>query len=365
MAFPNPHRGPIGRGVLSTKYTDDETGLVMYQLRAYSPELGRFISRDPIDENGGLNLYSFCANDGVNAVDLYGLALYAFDGTGNTYDQNTHVAMLFNSYRGNREYELGVGTILNGLLDNSWVGGLTGAGGKDRLESMYKKFVANYGAGDHEVDIIGFSRGAALAREFANMLYSRGYKIDGQTYRDSSASIGSNPLTLSSQKCDVKIRFVGLFDTVGSFGIPGNSANFGIRMDLPQNVQHAAQAIAKDEKRALFPLTRLNSPRAGQVFHEQVFKGDHSDIGGGWGQDQNMLAKAPLTYIWREGRSAGVPFGVLPDRYLQMSYTPHDNSGVGHSVLVDILYNISPIPVLIRGGFTNPSKSRDLREGPL
>jgi len=39
-----PFRGPIGRGVLSTKYTDDETGLVMYQLRAYSPGLGRFIS---------------------------------------------------------------------------------------------------------------------------------------------------------------------------------------------------------------------------------------------------------------------------------------------------------------------------------
>jgi len=40
-----PSRGPKFTGVLSAKYTDDETGLAMYQLRAYSPELGRFIKK--------------------------------------------------------------------------------------------------------------------------------------------------------------------------------------------------------------------------------------------------------------------------------------------------------------------------------
>jgi len=34
--------------------------------RYYSPSLGRFINRDPIEEAGGLNLYGFCGNDGVN-----------------------------------------------------------------------------------------------------------------------------------------------------------------------------------------------------------------------------------------------------------------------------------------------------------
>ena len=57
----------------STKYTDRETGLVYYGLRYYHPALGRFINRDPIEEQGGLNLYAFCGNDGVNRWDKLGM----------------------------------------------------------------------------------------------------------------------------------------------------------------------------------------------------------------------------------------------------------------------------------------------------
>ena len=56
----------------STKFTDDESGLVYYGHRYYSPGLGRFINRDPIEEAGGLNLYGFCGNDGVNGIDCLG-----------------------------------------------------------------------------------------------------------------------------------------------------------------------------------------------------------------------------------------------------------------------------------------------------
>ena len=58
----------------SSEYQDDETGLVYYGLRFYSPSLGRFINRDPIEEQGGLNLYGFCQNDGVNSVDSLGMS---------------------------------------------------------------------------------------------------------------------------------------------------------------------------------------------------------------------------------------------------------------------------------------------------
>jgi RHS repeat-associated protein len=60
---------PVG---YSTKYTDIETGLVYYGLRYYSPWLGRFLNRDPIEESGGLNLYGFCGNNGVNGWDYLG-----------------------------------------------------------------------------------------------------------------------------------------------------------------------------------------------------------------------------------------------------------------------------------------------------
>jgi hypothetical protein len=112
-------------------------------------------------------------------------------------------------------------------------------------------------------------------------------------------------------ECYPAIRFVGLFDTVGSFGIPGNNINIGIRMDLPPNVRHAAHAIARDERRTLFQVTLLNDALPGQDFSQSVFTGDHSDIGGGHEEDQNLLALAPLFYVWSAGRAVGVPFGPL------------------------------------------------------
>ncbi|MDD4406072.1 MAG: RHS repeat-associated core domain-containing protein [Parabacteroides sp.] len=57
----------------STKYTDNETDLVYYGYRYYSPALGRWLSRDPIEERGGLNLYGFVNNDPVNRWDVLGL----------------------------------------------------------------------------------------------------------------------------------------------------------------------------------------------------------------------------------------------------------------------------------------------------
>ena len=57
----------------STKYHDRETGLVAYQRRFYSPGLGRWLNRDPIEEEGGENLYGFCDNDPSGAIDPIGL----------------------------------------------------------------------------------------------------------------------------------------------------------------------------------------------------------------------------------------------------------------------------------------------------
>ena len=61
-----PHR-------FSTKYHDPETGLYYYGCRFYDPLWSRWLNRDPIEEEGGLNLYAFCGNDGVNRWDVLGL----------------------------------------------------------------------------------------------------------------------------------------------------------------------------------------------------------------------------------------------------------------------------------------------------
>jgi RHS repeat-associated protein len=56
----------------STKYVDDETGLYYYGYRYYTPEIGRWMNRDPIEEDGGVNLYGFVGSDGVNESDKLG-----------------------------------------------------------------------------------------------------------------------------------------------------------------------------------------------------------------------------------------------------------------------------------------------------
>ena len=57
----------------STKYHDSETGLYYYGYRYYNPVTGRWPSRDPIEEEGGLNLYGFVMNRPLGLVDKLGL----------------------------------------------------------------------------------------------------------------------------------------------------------------------------------------------------------------------------------------------------------------------------------------------------
>ncbi len=54
-------------------YYDPASGVCLTLYRAYSGDLGRWLSRDPAQEFGGLNLYGYVMNNPVNWLDLYGL----------------------------------------------------------------------------------------------------------------------------------------------------------------------------------------------------------------------------------------------------------------------------------------------------
>ena len=63
----------------STKMRDAETGLYYYGYRFYDPVNGRWTSRDPIGENGGVNLYGIVGNAILNRVDVLGRAPLQID----------------------------------------------------------------------------------------------------------------------------------------------------------------------------------------------------------------------------------------------------------------------------------------------
>jgi hypothetical protein len=229
------------------------------------------------------------------------MALYAFDGTWNededAPDQDTNVVAFGDIYnlQGPVEYREGVGTRFGAL--GRFLGGVFGIGGRSRIEDMYDALRDNWQRGDQTVDIIGFSRGAALAVHFSNILAKSGLKL------------------ASGETVIPEIRFLGVWDIVGSFGIPVDfiinfqHINLGWSIDtIPDTVRHFFHAMALNERRQTFDLTRPRPEGGHAVFEELWFKGVHSDVGGGNG---NLLrSNIALAWMLEQGRACGLP--LLP-----------------------------------------------------
>ena len=63
------HQNPFR---FSTKFRDEESGLIYYGVRYLNPAIARWISKDPSEENGGLNLYVFVNDSPNNFFDTFG-----------------------------------------------------------------------------------------------------------------------------------------------------------------------------------------------------------------------------------------------------------------------------------------------------
>jgi uncharacterized protein (DUF2235 family) len=218
------------------------------------------------------------------------MALYAFDGTWNKNqpedDKDTNVRKFFEAYDDKRKfYRPGPGTRFGWF--GKIFGGVFGTGGKERVKEAYKELEKNLRSGDKTIDIIGFSRGGALALDFANKIYSEG--VNGVKQPE--------------------IRFVGVWDVVPSFGIPGNNINLGFVLTLPESVKKCFHAMALDERRQNFPLQRVvttvpDASREGRVY-EVWFRGVHSDIGGG---NKNIgLSSIALHWMYNQATRCGLP----------------------------------------------------------
>jgi len=105
------------------------------------------------------------------------MALYAFDGTWNDSSapdserdlkKDTNVHRFRVLYSGNKSYEPGVGTRYG--FFGKVIGGISGAGARPRIDEQFSELKKNLGKGDDVIDIIGYSRGAAIARMFVHRI---------------------------------------------------------------------------------------------------------------------------------------------------------------------------------------------------
>jgi RHS repeat-associated protein len=82
-------------------YFHQPSRLNLALYRVYSPNLGRWISRDPIEEAGGVNLYRYVSNNPVGLIDRLGLSDAVFDRNNNTITITTNNGQTFTYLAGN------------------------------------------------------------------------------------------------------------------------------------------------------------------------------------------------------------------------------------------------------------------------
>lgn len=209
--------------------------------------------------------------------------LIAIDGTWNdpTDDYPTNVRKAARLHTGRTLYYPGVGT---GNWLDKFLGGTFGWGADRLRNKAYKKLGKVWRPGDR-VMLLGFSRGAAVARMLAQKIYEDGIR---------SPDYGNN---------DIEIEYLGCFDTVASFGYPFNKVNLFKNFDVSPDVLRARHAVAIHENRKSFQPALMN-PREG--IEEEWFKGTHSDIGGGF--EDYRLSNIALKWVLDGARECGFVF---------------------------------------------------------
>ena len=292
--------------------------------------------------------------------------VYCFDGTWNKLNEDTPTNVVLTAASILRtapdgpqliHYDEGVGTA---RLER-WTGGIFGSGLIDNVREAYRFLIFNYDPGD-EIFVFGFSRGAFSARTFVGLLrhvgplrrlhagrideamtlYEKRLKrgndavIKLREFRATYASgvcIGAEDDTFrcqftpgynAGQAPQLRIKYLGVWDTVAAMGIPANIwgsgwVNRNYRFHDPaldEFVDSAWHAVALDERRSMFPptlfgdLTQLNAAKgkanvdADAPYQERWFPGVHGSVGGGG--DIRGLSDEALAWILKGAKLAGL-----------------------------------------------------------
>lgn len=312
---------------------------------------------------------------------------FFFDGTGNNRMadegmlKHSNVARLYRAHKRNSPeegifsvYIPGVGTYFSEIGDDggSALGLGCGAMGEERLNFALDQFDAFLeaplaranapGNAIQEINIavFGFSRGAALARAFVNIIMERRCILRGDKW------------ALRTGSWRVRFRFLGLFDTVASVGLPMSSNTTGLReaysgdiagmiakrlknykatrpaalaftegttasadpapgdenghrgwggrLMIHETVEEVRHFVAAHEIRNSFPLDSVSAVLNSRIskpshFYESLYPGAHSDVGGGYAPGEGAkgirpsekLSLIPLRHMYDFALRQGVP----------------------------------------------------------
>jgi uncharacterized protein (DUF2235 family) len=290
------------------------------------------------------------------------------DGTGNSAAKvwRTNVWRVFESLDLSSSdqvafYDDGVGT--SSFKPLAILGGAFGYGLKRNVIDIYKFACRNYRNDDDEIFGFGFSRGAFTMRVVAGLILNQGLVVptseddlDAKAlaayrafrrekfhtiWRYESVLRWLRDLILRSDysktenRQNVKIRFLGLWDTVAAYGLPVEEMTRGISQwiwplllpdcILHDDVQRACHALSLDDERETFHPTLWDEseqnpvvPRADgkrYISDERIsqiwFAGVHSNVGGGYPDDS--LAHIPLVWMMTEAQACGLVFKPFPN----------------------------------------------------
>lgn len=275
------------------------------------------------------------------------------DGTWNSPDQHggpTNVtkmarAILPRAANGDLQlvyYDEGVGT--GNALDR-FVGGTLGVGLGQNVQQAYRFLAHNYEPGDRLV-LFGFSRGAFTVRSLAGLVNLVGLLHKGDL--DEMSAAWDHYRTKPDERPAVVPGFrrtadrqpgvdlLGVWDTVGSLGIPGNLlGRIGRRrhefhdVTLGRKTKRAYQALAIDEHRRSFLPAVWDTSETGpdQDVDQVWFVGAHSNVGGGY--PDSVLSDQ--TFLWMVGKAR--PLLDFDEDYLTRRVRVLEDQKVGGVVI--------------------------------
>jgi RHS repeat-associated protein len=260
---------------------DDASGLYSFRNRDYSPTLGRWMEQDPLGlDAGDTNLYRY-ANDAPSAaVDPLGTTAIFFDGAGQKKANRTTILKMYEASKDPIKYYVTSPVAWKSLTEFSRQAVLN-------ADRVFRARAEECKAGRKEppIDLIGWSRGAALAVATAHEI----------------------AVAARNSKVKVEIRFVGLIDPVST----GIAKAPNTIPSIVKTVWLGVRDKSKDRgdpKSPLFPImdVKLEDPKATKLEKpKKPYPLTHGDTG---------IAQQVADDLFAAAKAAGMDLNPLPKK---------------------------------------------------